>query len=379
MHASSDTPRPQSPARRTPTPGQPAARPASPLLPAPTMAGPWRPVRVLPAAEPRTFSGVAMRADGSAWAVGAGVDNEAWVGRFTVRGWKRVPLTGVEGAGRAVVVDQEDHLWVFTGAPDYAPDMSRSSAARWDGRSWRITDLGGGLGITRARAIGPEVWFLARKADVGQTDATVVERRRPDGRWTDTHMPIRAESIDGRTPSDVWAVGRDTATRQPAAARWNGRAWTRVALPHLPLVEGLSALFWDVLARDTRDVWAVGGVFNDTGEEQPAQWLIGHWDGREWSMDVIRDDELDGTGLTEIVDDGRHGAWIEAQWGTRLLHMDRHGRITLRQRLEDGKCEGGDVTALVSRPGTPGLRAVGTRSSCKAGGVHRATVYRAAA
>ncbi|XVQ83352.1 hypothetical protein ACQP2K_31615 [Microbispora siamensis] len=161
------------------------------------------------------FADVAIRADGSAWAVGAGLDNEAWVGRFTLRGWKRVPLAGVEGPAHAVVVDQEDHLWVFTGAPDYAPDMFRSSAARWDGRSWRITDLGGGIGITKARAIGLEVWFL------------------------------------------------------------------------------------------------------------------------------------------------------------------RNGRITLRQRLEDGKCQGGDVTALASRPGTPGLWAVGTRSSCTAGGVLRPTVYRA--
>lgn len=348
-------------------------------MPAPTLAGPWRPVHVLPVTEPvTTFAGVAMRADGSAWAVGADVNDEAWVGRFTARGWKRMPLAGVEGPGRAVVVDREDHLWVFTGAPDYAPDTSRSSAARWDGRSWRITDLGGGLGITRARAIGPEVWFLARKADADQANAPVVERRLPDGRWTDTHVPIWAESIDGHAPSNVWAVGRDKATRQPAAARWNGRTWTGVALPRLPLAQGLSALFWDVLVRGTRDVWAVGGVFNDTGEEQPARWLIGRWNGREWSMDVIHDDEFDGTGLTEIVDDGRHGAWIEAQWGSRLLHMNPKGRITLRQRLEDGKCQGGDVTTLASWPGTPVLWAVGTRSSCTAGGVRSPTVYRAA-
>lgn len=345
-------------------------------MPTPSWTGPWQPVHVLPVTEPvTTLDDVAIRSDGSAWAVGADVNNEAWVGRFTVRGWKRVPLDGVEGAGRAVVVDRQDHLWVFTGAPDHAPDTSRSSAAEWDGRSWRITDLGGGLGISQARAIGPEVWFLAREA--GRADAPVVERRPPGGRWTDTHVPIRAEAIDGRTPSDVWAVGRDTATGRPAVARWNGRAWTRAALPRLELPQGTTALFRDVLVRGTGDVWAVGGVFADTGEEQdqPARWLIARWNGREWSVDVIGDTDFDVTGLTEIADDGQHGAWIAAHSGGLLLHADRKGRVTQRRRLDDG-CQGGELTALASRPGTPALWAVGTYSSCTAGGVGRTAVYR---
>ncbi|MBO3750598.1 hypothetical protein J5X84_31360 [Streptosporangiaceae bacterium NEAU-GS5] len=326
-------------------------------VPTPTWAGPWQPVHMLQDLDIVTeFHDLAVQRDGTAWVIGD-LAGKAWLGRFTTRDWTQVPLPAVQGGGQAVTVDGRDHVWVFTGPPDYAPQTSRSYAARWDGRSWRVEDIGTGLGITQARAIGSEIWLRAGQAD------PVVMRRDSGGRWSDTKVPIFAEAVDGRSATDVWAVGRGRGTLQPAVARWNGHVWTEIPLPDIGLKAGDHSFFRNVLVRDSGQVWAVGGVFRSTGEEESLAWtMLARWNGHGWRVTIGGEGVSEGTGLTAIADDGAGGAWTAGNYAVQ--HLDGNGRTIFRDDMTR-KCEQGRVRALASQPGTRTTWAAGEYASCE--------------
>jgi hypothetical protein len=96
---------------------------------------------------------------------------------------------------------------------------------------------------------------------------------------------LRAVTAVG--PADVWAVGSYTpgGPQAPFAAlieHWNGGAWQPVASPaaasdgyRFPTLAALAA-------SGPRDVWAVGGAYND--RDQTTRPLVEHWDGSAWSI-----------------------------------------------------------------------------------------------
>jgi hypothetical protein len=85
--------------------------------------------------------------------------------------------------------------------------------------------------------------------------------------------------------SDAWALGGTYPTNSPGhpvAVRWNGRRWSRVAMPDVG--GGIVA----ASAVSPSDIWAVTGV--------PADLL--HWNGRHWSVVRRWPEPRAGSGLT---------------------------------------------------------------------------------
>jgi hypothetical protein len=83
-------------------------------------------------------------------------------------------------------------------------------------------------------------------------------------------------------PNDVWLAGADQSAR-PFAAHWNGSNWTQTPLP-LPTSDGSDAQRYRdpyIAALDGRsstDLWAVGH------KEQWKPAVLLHWDGHSWTI-----------------------------------------------------------------------------------------------
>jgi hypothetical protein len=72
--------------------------------------------------------------------------------------------------------------------------------------------------------------------------------------------------------ADAWAVGDSLVGAQ--LAHWNGQAWAQVKVPSLP-VYGIDYDLNAVAATSAANVWAVGSVGNAS--------LILHWNGKAWT------------------------------------------------------------------------------------------------
>lgn len=88
-----------------------------------------------------------------------------------------------------------------------------------------------------------------------------------------TKLPLYA--IDGSGPSDIWAVGGDTATDSPAdqavLLHFDGNNWTETAAPD---TSGTTYPFSDVYAASPTNVWAV----------MKNQDRVARWNGSNWSF-----------------------------------------------------------------------------------------------
>ena len=105
----------------------------------------------------------------------------------------------------------------------------------WDGRSWH-------------RVPSPNVPFSARGNLAG----------------------IELTGVSAVSAKDVWAVSIATDVTE----HWDGTRWRIIASPHRnpKTIAALSA----VAAIAPRDVWAVGGVLNET--------VAAHWNGVRWGI-----------------------------------------------------------------------------------------------
>jgi hypothetical protein len=105
-----------------------------------------------------------------------------------------------------------------------------------------------------------------------------------DGRvWSKVAIPdpargfVPLQAVAAGSASDVWAVGEIAFGGHTLILRWNGKRWQRVSSPDPSSQgDGLAA----VAAASDSDVWAVGqagssSIFSTT--------LIEHWNGRSWA------------------------------------------------------------------------------------------------
>lgn len=215
--------------------------------------------------------------------------------------WKELPtLPGIEGRVNAVAATSPGNAWLV-GDTDHegGPVMTQ----HWNGRSWELRPApmqdnaisGGLLGIS---ALAPnDVWAAGwtqvldqRIPDPDGGPTTIVDHSEGlvqhwDGRaWTRVALPqpyaswgLNAVSASG--PNDVWAVGSGYGDDDaPVVLHFDGHTWT--ALP-TPPYGGLYGEFNDVVANGPRDVWAVGRTLLDDKDRGHA--LVMHWDGAAWT------------------------------------------------------------------------------------------------
>ena len=203
------------------------------------------------------------------------------------------PLTG--SAAFAVSFSSAGEGWLLRGFDGFGEAVPL--AARWHDNQWTTVPTAVSpepktkfvqletlttVSATDAWAFG----FLAEYAHPLAAANTVVEHW--DGTsWSMVPNPTEAEpdtflaSADVLSPSDIWAVGRQTdgaGSVVPLVEHWDGAHWQVV---DSPAGTGPSALY-AVSAAAPDDVWAVGAQ-TEAGTTNIAVPFVEHWDGLRWT------------------------------------------------------------------------------------------------
>lgn len=265
-------------------------------------------------------------------------DGEKWQQESTPDNWSVVPTAADASAA--------DDVWAAGRSPE-----GGAASLHFDGTEWTADELDPALVPTDLEAIDPaNVWMLSEPVD-GYDRAAFF-----DGEiWRDYPAPAAHNALSAVSPDDVFAVGGDSG--QPGVERWDGEKWNPMEVPEVDLPGGeASAVFEDVFARSTDDVWAAGGVsWKDGDEVNHERPLLAHFDGDAWSIVETEGD----SSYDAVADDGSDGLWLnEGSWNPTFVHRTAEGE-TSRQRLTDEKYDL-SIPTLAHVPGGTGAVAVGT-------------------
>ncbi|HEY3447817.1 MAG TPA: hypothetical protein VGK67_15785 [Myxococcales bacterium] len=154
--------------------------------------------------------GVWAAKDDEVWAVGAAgtllrFDGKAWT-RFSTK--VATPLTALWGAG-----------------PESGWAVGPGALLRYDGKGWQKQEALAGATLLVWGTAADDVW--AAGSVLHHWDGTSWAAAAVDGAWS-------VVALAGLSANDVWAVARNeepTAKGQGLLLRFNGKAWTRSALP----------------------------------------------------------------------------------------------------------------------------------------------------
>jgi hypothetical protein len=162
--------------------------------------------------------------------------------------------------------------------------------------------------------------------------------------------PLIPQGASALSASDIWFVGPkvQSSPRRPvfAAARWDGRSWHTVTLPHLTLPAG--SLVWnsDILALSPTSVWVTGWLAKGQGVF-PGYVLL-HLTAHGWTRIHV---PFPPGSLTAISRDGRDGLELTATAGvSQYFYHYLNGHWT-RQLAPS---PAGDLTQLDSISWAPG-------------------------
>ena len=218
-------------------------------------------------------TGISALSATKAWAVG----NVGGDGGITLRWdgtrWQQIrsPRPGSPALLLDVLALGPGTVWAVGGyvAPS---DLTHAYALRWNGRVWR-TVPGSAAGqesfLTRLGAASRSaVWAVGSYLPLEEQQRV---RRGFALQWSGTEWgsPRRfdapLEGVAASSATNAWAVGA-------TVARTVGKNWKTV--PYRGPGE-----FRDVVVRSSRDVWAVGGAADGA--------LVTHWDGRRWTRVAV--------------------------------------------------------------------------------------------
>jgi hypothetical protein len=244
---------------------------------------------------------VAQQGAAVTWAGGAEVSTDDQdVTRFTPTlyerdlgqgggAWRQVPLKGAGDWDSRIndIATAADGSAYFVG--DQGPDGTGVLVGRYVDGAWRTaadTSLPAGTvdaSLLSVSAVsGRDAWAVGQ-GYAEDTWAQVPLVQHWDGRrWQSVRIPGSENwglyQVQEVAPDDVWVVGADNSTGQSLAVHWDGHRWTRTPTPAFPD----SSVLFDVVARTSGDVWAVGWS-RDTGKQRPAGLAL-HWDGTSWKQ-----------------------------------------------------------------------------------------------
>jgi hypothetical protein len=127
------------------------------------------------------------------------------------------------------------------------------------------------------------------------------------GAWTTVPIPTGVNgslaAVTSTSDTDAWAVGNENGRAGTLVGakvlidHWDGTAWSQVATPTTPQN---TATLYAVSASSPSDAWAVGRDSNARSSFQP---LGLHWNGTAWSVSPSLASALGGTlavGVTDI-------------------------------------------------------------------------------
>jgi hypothetical protein len=295
--------------------------------------------------------GVTVVSEDHAWAVGWAQDpngppflKHTLIQHFDGGTWSVVPSPNranhTFNVLQSVSGTSANDVWAVGSSHD-GTLPSRTLIQHWDGTQWSIvaspspdTQLNELLAVAAISV--NDAWAVGYRG--GTHNETPLETfvLHWDGTsWTQVatpNVPAGANQLFGiaaLSPTNIWAVG--AAGGNPLALRWNGSAWSVIAVNGDPglSTERLTA----VSGAAGNDVWAVGqgkGVFSNQTFA-----TLRHWNGTHWTQKVCRaasesnpPDGYEGGGLdayfTGISAAASNDVWAVGVRGSgpMILHWD---------------------------------------------------------
>jgi hypothetical protein len=254
---------------------------------------------------------IAVTPGGGSWAAGYQTVNKKevpLVQHLTSKGWKTIASpSSALGHVDALTASSNENVWAFG-------SFNPSRAAHWNGKRWTSTAIANNFQVVGAAALSAtNVWT------VGGDPNKFAEHW--NGRsWKKVTLPAPAEAIHAISAKDIWAVGSNK--NQPAVMHWTGSAWKLLKVPafKLPTSDAFGTLH-DVVALSDKNVWAVGGVEWQCGEDgdDPCSTPITlHWNGHTWSSTVAAEAPFSYQAATP---DAHGGLWLlKGDWDPTLVH-----------------------------------------------------------
>jgi hypothetical protein len=237
----------------------------------------------------------------------------------------------------------------LTGVTEVAPNDvwavglyngSSTLAEHWDGTQWATIATPNAsnyynvfLGVSALS--DHDIWAVGFY-DASYTNPQLTLIEHWDGRkWSIVPSPNPSTNADvlyavsAASPDDVWATGYYTAANGlfiPLLEHWNGRRWSVVSTPPVPLSFG--AELSGIAAISRRDVLAVGAYQSQSGQLSLAE----RWNGAFWSVLPSPNPGDDRSSLFSypigIAATSARDAWIagysmdEARYRTLVMHWN---------------------------------------------------------
>jgi hypothetical protein len=184
-------------------------------------------------------------------------------------------LTGVDSSSST-------NVWAIGRYWTSPSELPTTYLQRWDGRQWELID--GPADEKDADYFDIEVVSQNDVWIIGADDSEFVAH------WNGSAWSLRRfagaylDAIGGRSTNDVWAVGQ-TDSEDSLAMHWNGRTWTKVAVPWKrvtnPGATGAGAGLWDVVVTRNGGVWALGSRVQGNPPDQTVTAVL-RWTGTRW-------------------------------------------------------------------------------------------------
>jgi hypothetical protein len=230
----------------------------------------------------------------SAWSGSSFTTVQHWTGGA----WNTVKLParldGYVQTAVSIGASSASDVWLF--------DSDRTTEAlRWTGSRWLLQPLpswvlrpsSGTLSVTSA-VFGPKnVWVFSLGAGAYAAHY--------DGRtWSKVKLPEVPVDVSAAAPGDIWALGASIGY----VMHWNGKKWATVRLPVLSLRHGASVAYSDMTAVGPDDAWLFRSI-SFAGSPIP-QTAMMHWTGKAW-LTVASPADIVGS----VVPDGNGGLWAD--------------------------------------------------------------------
>ena len=224
-------------------------------------------------------------------------------------GWTTALKVGVEH-GAFLSVWGRSPSEVYAVGAQIEGGVSRGMLFARDAEGWAEVALPAGTpGLNWVAGVGEEIWAVGYEGTA---------LRQEGGAWVShpTGASTMLWGVWGASPGAIWAVGGDGVSEAPTLLRWDGAAWSEVALPALdPASHGL----FKVWGSGADDVMIVGDAGVTLG-----------WDGEAWaahpsgaSIDLIS--VWGAGGAAKIAVGGRANAriarWDGAAWAGVTLPL----------------------------------------------------------
>jgi len=192
--------------------------------------------------------------------------------------------------------------WIFAWGEYAELGTTELSAVEWTGTSWSpVHNFPGSPSLTAAIASGPDdVWGLGGN---GQAPWAVHYNGKA---WSQVALPVNVSEASGSAAAGDWVIG--TTAAQPArieVLHWGKGAWRNVPLPKISPPKGEQLQPGYIAAVSPTSVWASLVATSPTVEGRVTYYLL-HWNGRAWSKVALPK----GVNIYGVAGDGHGGAWV---------------------------------------------------------------------